>query len=429
MCFVVFPGFLFYMSNGTILGAVDTRPVIPTSVSLVREGDWDLSEFDRRGQAAILHDRKGDLLKCYQTQGHGIYSAFPSGMVMFAAPVTALARFCRADLQQAVVHLRLEKITASMVAALSLGLFFVTACCLGSAEAAAVTTLLLSVSSAIFTTVSMGLWQHGGIVFWLLAVLVVEFSSAGRPSAWGTVVQGVACAALLMCRPTAALLVVSFGTWILLRSWKRAFRVAAVAAVAYLPCILMYYFVYGNIFGPATINGNMSGSYWKFGRIETLVGVLACPARGLFVYQPWLILAAMTCFLASGHVKDSGLPGGPRRVDGFLSHRQRGPLLSDLVLARLVGRLLLGVASPDRHLAPYGTDVRSIDHSPLAIPQISFPGPGIRGPWSPDSPPRRLPECCRLEPCHRPFERPVVVGRRTVSLLAMIRMVVSEALS
>ena len=217
-----------------------------------------------------------------------------------------------------MVHLRLEKITASLVAALCLGLFFVTACCLGSPEAAAVTTLLLSASSAIFTTVSLGLWQHGGIVFWLLAVLAVEFSSAGRPSAWGTVIQGVACAALLMCRPTAALLVVSFGTWVLLRSWRRAFRVAAVAAVAYLPCILMYYFVYGNVFGPGTINGNMSGSYWKFGRIETLVGVLACPARGLFVYQPWLIVAAMTLLpRIRGMSRTLGYREGPAGWMGF----------------------------------------------------------------------------------------------------------------
>ena len=36
---VVLPVFLFYISNGTILGAVDTVPVIPSAVSIVREGN------------------------------------------------------------------------------------------------------------------------------------------------------------------------------------------------------------------------------------------------------------------------------------------------------------------------------------------------------------------------------------------------------
>ena len=42
---VVLPVFLFDLSNGTMVGSIDTRPVIPTAVSLVREGNWDMSEF------------------------------------------------------------------------------------------------------------------------------------------------------------------------------------------------------------------------------------------------------------------------------------------------------------------------------------------------------------------------------------------------
>jgi hypothetical protein len=292
MSFVVIPGFLLYLSNGTILGAIDTRPVIPTAISLVRQGDWELSEFVRPGRSTILHDRAGhQLLKCFQVEAGGIYSGYPPGMVMFAVPVTAMARICGADLDQLMVHRRLEKITASLVAALGLGLFFLTACCLGSAEGAAAVTLLMTTCSAIYTTVGLGLWQHGGIVLWLLTILLVEFRRSRWPSAWHSAIQGAACGGLLMCRPTAAILVVGFGTWVLLRSPKYALRVAVIAAAAYAPCLLMYYAVYGNVFGPHAISGHITGSSWRFGRIDSLVGILASPARGLFVYQPWLVLA------------------------------------------------------------------------------------------------------------------------------------------
>ena len=290
---VVLPAFLFVLSNGSILGAIDTLPVIPTAVSLVREGNWDVSEFDRAGPRSLIRNRDGQVLLCYQARGDRIHSAFPSGMVLFAAPVAGLARLCGADLDQHMVHLRLEKITAALVASLCLGLFFLTACCLGSAQASAVATLLLAVSSGIYTTVGLGLWQHGGIVFWTLVALLVEFASAGSPSRMGSVIQGIACGALLMCRPTAALGVAGLGTWIFIRSRRRALLTMAVAAAAYLPCIALYESLYGNVFGPSTINQNMTGSLWQFGRVETIAGVLWCPARGLFVYQPWAILSIL----------------------------------------------------------------------------------------------------------------------------------------
>jgi len=292
--YVVLPVFLFDISNGTILGAVDTAPVIPSAVSIVREGNWDLSEFHRLGRSRIPQDREAALLGCYQEISGGIYSAFPSGMVSFAVPVTSMARLCGADLDRHLVHLRLEKITAALVASFSLGLFFIAACCLGSTLAAMVATGLLAISSGLYTTVGLGLRQHGGIAFWILTALLAELRSSGRPTRLGTVIQGIACAGLLMCRPTAALLIAGLTTWIFLRAPRRALETLAVAAAAYLPCLLMYFMIYGNLFGPATINGSMSGEFWHPGRIETMTGVLVSPARGLFVYQPWAILAFLS---------------------------------------------------------------------------------------------------------------------------------------
>jgi hypothetical protein len=287
-------------------------------VSLVRDGDWDLGEFNRADRFGILSNREGWLLACYQHGVRGIYSAFPSGMVMFAVPIVSIARVCGADLDRRWVHLRLEKITAALVAALTLSLFFLVACCLGLPAAAGTATFFLAFASAIYTTVGLALWQHGGITFWLLVALLVELRSSGQTSCWGTMVQGVACGALLMCRPTAALIVAAFGTWILLRSPRRAFLTAAFAALAYLPCVVMYWALYGNIFGPATINGNMSGGYWHFGRIETMVGVFICPARGLFVYQPWAILAFLCLFpWVRARVEALGYRAGPRGWIGF----------------------------------------------------------------------------------------------------------------
>jgi hypothetical protein len=316
LAFVAAPAFVFDMANGRTEGAVDTRPVIPTAISLVRQGDWDVSEFAHSGGERMLRDHRGALAACFQVRGDRIYSAYPHGMVLFALPVTALSHLCGTDLDAWPVHIRLQKLTAALVMSLCLGLFFLTAARLGRPRAAAVATAYLATASALFTTAGMGLWQHGGVAFWLLLVLLVEFHTAGRPSGWGTLAQGLACGLLLTCRPTASLLVLAFGTWVLLRSPRRALATAAIAALTYLPCLALYLTVYGNPVGPATIVTNSTDrTLWQFGRLHTLMGVLFCPARGLFVYQPWALLALAMPW--SWRAVDASAPGAPARPRGW----------------------------------------------------------------------------------------------------------------
>jgi hypothetical protein len=104
-----------------------------------------------------------------------------------------------------------------------------------------------------------------------------------------------------------------------LRSPRRALVTAAIAAVAYLPWVALYQALYGNPLGPATIvmNATQRG-LWYFGRLKTLVGVLFSPARGLFVYQPWAILALAPLLPCVGRKADTSIsPAAPRGWAGF----------------------------------------------------------------------------------------------------------------
>ncbi len=148
-------------------------------------------------------------------------------------------------------------------------------------------TLLLAVGSALFSTCGQALWQQGGVIFWMLVVLFVEFRRSVRPVRGGTWLQGVACAMMLACRLSASLLVVSFGAWVLVREPRRAVRVALAAAVAFVPWAILHASLYGTPLGPSV--GLLAREAW-FGTVsEGLKGVLFSPARGLFVYQPWLL--------------------------------------------------------------------------------------------------------------------------------------------
>jgi hypothetical protein len=288
--FVVIPAAFFFLSNAKKVGWGDSWPVVPTACSLVRAGDADLDEY-LDGSVDWARPRPGALPYFAAGRDGRAYSSYPAGMVPFALPVVAAARLAGADLDSPRVRERLEKWTAAWVAAASLGLFFLTALHLAGPPAAFACTLLLATGSALFSTAAQALWQQGGVIFWSLVVLLAEFRQARRPLPGVSAVQGLACALMLACRPSAALFVVPFGLWLLGRAPRRAFAVALVAGLAFLPWVLLHRTVYGNCLGPSA--AQLSRADWAPPRPEPLAGVLVSPGRGLLVYQPWLALAGL----------------------------------------------------------------------------------------------------------------------------------------
>ncbi|WP_165073211.1 hypothetical protein [Paludisphaera rhizosphaerae] len=294
LAFAVGPYFLLQAVNGASLGTFDTRPVIPTTVSLVRQGDVDLREFEAM-RPPLLRARDDSLLYCFQDVRGRLVSSYPSGMVPLALATVAPAYLLGADLDSAATFRHLEKGTAAAVAALALGLFFLAATRLGSPWGAIVTTVTLAFASGLLTTVGLGLWQHGGVVTWLLAALLVEFAAKGSPGRWATAFQGFALAQMVACRPTAGLVVVAFGVWVLVRSPRRGLWLGLCGVVGLAPWLVFHRVVYGNLIGAGTIASH-THSAWSFFALEPMLGVLFSPARGLFVYQPWALLAIAAIF-------------------------------------------------------------------------------------------------------------------------------------
>ena len=321
---VSLPFFVLDMVHRGSLVTFDTRPVIPTTVSLVREGDWDLREFDQPGTRRLLRDSDGQFHYCFQEVGGHIVSTFHSGMVPFALAVVAPAYLCGADLDSPRTLQYLEKVTAALVASLSLGLFFLTASRLGSASAAAMVTLFLATGSGVLTIVGLGVWQHGGVITWLLVAMLVEFSSRSAPDWRGLLVQGFALGQMLACRPTAGLLVAVFGLWVLVRSPRRGVLLGMTGLAAAAPWIAFYRLVYHSLLGPATVRTNVSAGLWSFFRIGPMLGTLVSPGRGLLVYQPWAILAVVTLITWPRLRARTDLTGGP---SGWVAFAGLGSLL------------------------------------------------------------------------------------------------------
>jgi hypothetical protein len=96
---------------------------------------------------------------------------------------------------------------------------------------------------------------------------------------------------------------VPFGLWVLARDRRRGLLLPLLALVAYAPWAVTYWSIYRNPFGPSM---GFLGESWTVG--EHLLGVLVSPGRGLFVFQPFLILAILYPFVKSN--SESRPPAG-----------------------------------------------------------------------------------------------------------------------
>ena len=63
------------------------------------------------------------------------------------------------------------------------------------------------------------------------------------------------------------------------------------ALTAFMPWAIFYYSVYGTPLGPSTFQ--MAEAYWTTHAWDSSRVSCFSPARGLFIYQPWLLLAVM----------------------------------------------------------------------------------------------------------------------------------------
>ncbi len=292
---VSLPASYLYSTTTVHVWTGDTMPLVPTVVRMATAGERELSAFVppagfRRWDAC--GPNRPYFVR--EVPGRpGVYSTYPAGMEAFVWPTVLVLSASGIDLMDDDLHLQIEKWTASILAGLSLALFFLIGLHLGSPAGAFAVTWLMATGSVFSSTLGMLVWQQGGIIFWMLLALAVEFRTEGKPGWKGLLLQSLACGWILACRPSAVTFLIPFGLWVLLRDLRRGFVLPLLAMLCYLPWGAMYWSIYRNPFGPSM---GFLGENWIPG--EFVLGVLFSPGRGLFVFQPFLWLIALNLFKA-----------------------------------------------------------------------------------------------------------------------------------
>jgi hypothetical protein len=228
-----------------------------------------------------------------QIHGH-TYSTYPLGTPILIIPVVAAVLPFGGDMQNDKDDLILQKGIAPLtVCAFMILGYLILRCFLepvNSATLAAVWTL----GSGVISTMGAALWSiNFGVLFESLVVLILVRNETGHSKRLRPVLIGSALFCGFLCRPSAALLAIPTAILLWMRSKKAAVSMAATFGILLFGlCVYSinefgtwlpeYYFEYSAVHSPGV-------ERW----FKALYGLTFGPARGLFVFQPFLIAVAL----------------------------------------------------------------------------------------------------------------------------------------
>ena len=182
----------------------------------------------------------------------------------------------------------MEKLSASLMAALSASLLYL----LLRRRAAAPTALLLTLAYAFGTTTwmigSQALWQHGMAQLLMIGLLLLLTAPCTVPR---VLAAGLLCGLIAGNRPPDAVLAAALGAYGLFWAGRRAALLVAAAALPAALVLLYNLGVAGNLAGGYGRSGD--ASFFQHNLLSGLGGLLFSPTRGLFVFSPFLLFLVL----------------------------------------------------------------------------------------------------------------------------------------
>ena len=272
----------FYARNERLGSMPETISTAVTAHAVVRKGTLDVSEY---------YPAAGRMY-AVRSEGERLYSIEPLASSLTFAPFFVPYRGMPAEGFR--LRWRVFLSVASTITALTVVLLSAWMLALVSVPRALVVTAVIALATSMRTIDAAGLWQHTSAAPWVIAGLALWSLADARPSLYPW--AGAALAVATACRPIfvpAALLV----AWSALRARRGpgVVTVGVVAAIGGL-ALLANWWIHGALMGGrASIVGSISEThavraYFDFSPWN-LVGLLAAPNRGLFVYSPVLLFA------------------------------------------------------------------------------------------------------------------------------------------
>ena len=268
-------------------------------------------ELQQRGELALA-GAKYYLAATDDPETKGYVSSYGPGPGLIAVPILAVGSLFVDDYAlNRALHWYSGKMAASCCAALSVMIVYLTARRLATRSLSVVVALAFGLGTSVWSGASQSLDQTAPCLFFVTLAVFCAIRAGDR--SWGIAACGATTAAAVICRQTAALLVIAIGIDLAIEGiwrWKRegiapapAFRRLGWFVLGGLPLAIMLgaynQYCFGApwhlaqsatslFFASAKLDSN---EIWSTPFIVGFLGLTLSPSRGMFVYSPFLVFA------------------------------------------------------------------------------------------------------------------------------------------
>lgn len=189
----------------------------------------------------------------------------------------------------------MEKLSASTVAALSVGLFYLLLRRRASPGIAALLTLAYAFGTNTWATSSQALWQHGPAQL-LLVGLLLAITGPWTPRRLA--VAGVLCGLFIANRPPDVILAGCLALYLAASVPEKRLLVWFAAPVALIGALAFVYNLhyFGHPLGHYPLTSPM-GEFFSYSPLWGALGLLLSPGKGLLVFSPFLFFLAARPFV------------------------------------------------------------------------------------------------------------------------------------
>lgn len=280
---------LVYNANLREVSSQDTIPARILPVAVVQEGTLTLDMFFR-GQPPAAP------LPYWVQRANGHYvSSYPLLPGLLALPIYFVPIRLLGGDSWILINV-LAKLTASLIAALSVVLVYLAAARLERDAVAVAVALVYALGTSTWSVASQGLWGHGAAALFLAAALACLLHADQRP--WLLDAAGFAIGLMLAARSITVFAAAALFACAVRRDLRRGVRALAWCAVALGPFLAYNLWTFGSLEGGyarmhADFQADGFSGTWTTPPWQGLAGLLVSPSRGLFVYSPILLVAAL----------------------------------------------------------------------------------------------------------------------------------------
>lgn len=280
---------LVYNANLRSITAGDTYPARYLPFALLHHHSLRLDAVE-----AVCGQGRGDTAYWMQHPGDGhAVSLFPVVVPVLLTPlyipaVVYLDLAGWTDLRLDQVARIMEKLCASLIAALSSALLFLLLRRRTSMSHALVLTAAFAFGTTTWVISSQALWQHGlGQLLCIGALLVLT----SPPTVRRTLAVGLLCALLACNRPPDAVLGAALFIYALIWAGRRR-ALLFVAAALPVALVLLYNLAIVGHFGGG-YGRKASLAFMQHALVPGVAALLFSPMRGLLVFSPFLVFLGL----------------------------------------------------------------------------------------------------------------------------------------